>query len=653
MSQADEQVQPAGPGKALARQAAAGDLDAWADLRPAYRWAQRRRPVLVVAVLMIAAQVAWRATLLRHLYFYRDDFFNLDFAARSSFGWHYLTYIGTGHLMILQRAVIWVLVRVSLYNWGLASAVTLAFLAGAGLAAFAALRTLFGERPAILAPLAVYLLTPLGLAALGWWTVALETIPLQLALFMALNSHIRYVRTERTRSLVSAVCWVIFGLLAFEKGLVVPVLLLAVTSAFLAGVGSWPRALGQALRRYWRAWLTYVLVLAGYLIVLILALPTATSQPLVPRAAAVAGFSWRLLKDTLVTGSIGGPWKWWTLPGHAYALAAPPPDLTWFACLVAVVVVGASVLRRRLAWRAWAVLAVWFVLADIVPVSIGRLNWYPALLALDTRYVADATGVLIVCTALAFLPVIDTDQARLASAREPGRRAPRPAARSLPGGPEHAWRVVAAGLFAIIVLGSVWSATTYRSATSGQTAARFVGHAATAAAAATRNTPVLDTALPAQLTDAANTARAVIGPIRPAAFRWIGQPRGTVDGLRIFGSDGQLYPAWVYGATSGTAPARNHGCFKVRNNEITIRFWHPSPVTSTALRIGYIWGAKSPGQIYVSYAGTVQGLSVRPGLHSAYLPVSGSATGITVTVLGGTPLCVGDVEAGRPGPHRG
>src|SRR5262249_3532868 len=156
------------------------------------------------AILLIAAQVAWRAHFLSHMYFYRQDFFNLDFAISSPFNWHYLTYVGTGHLMIGERAIIWVLARISLYDWTLSSVVSLAFLAAAGVAAFIVLRTLFGERPAILAPLAVYLLVPLGVPALGWWTVALESVPLQLAMFMAVNSHIHYVRTRHWRHLAAA-----------------------------------------------------------------------------------------------------------------------------------------------------------------------------------------------------------------------------------------------------------------------------------------------------------------------------------------------------------------------------------------------------------------------------------------------------------------
>ena len=139
MSQAGEGIQPVGSGKAIVRLPEGQGADPWADLRPAAAWLEGRRPVLVGALILIAIQVAWRAQFLSDMYFYRQDFFNLDLASRSPFSWHYLTYVGTGHLMIGERAIIWVLTRVSLYNWGLASALSLAFLAAAGFAAFLAL----------------------------------------------------------------------------------------------------------------------------------------------------------------------------------------------------------------------------------------------------------------------------------------------------------------------------------------------------------------------------------------------------------------------------------------------------------------------------------------------------------------------------------
>jgi hypothetical protein len=70
------------------------------------------------------------------------------------------------------------------------------------------------------------------------------------------------------------------------------------------------------------------------------------------------------------------------------------------------------------------------------------------------------------------------------------------------------------------------------------------------------------------------------------------------------------------------------------------------------LRIGYIWGQHVPGSISVTYGGTTQHLAVRPGLHTAFLPVSGSAAGITISGLASDKICVGDAEAGSARPSK-
>ena len=649
MSQAGEGLQRLDPGKALTRLPEGHWTGAWGDLRPAVRWFQRRRPVLLAAILLIAADIAWRAEFLGRMYFYRQDFFNLDFAISSPFNWHYLTYVGTGHLMIGQRAIIWVLARISLYSWTLASGVSLAFLAAAGLAAFLLLRTLFGERPAILVPLALYLLAPLGVAGLGWWTVALESVPLQLAMFMSLNSHIHFVRTRRWRHLIAACIWVIFGLLAFEKGLVVPVLTFAITSAYLVGQGSWLSGIMRALVRYWKAWLIYAAALVGYAIVLAASLPTSTSQPHIPTASAVTTFSWGLLKGSLLPGAVGGPWRWWLLPGRAYALAAPPTELTWLAFAIAIAVVGASILRRRIGWRAWAIFAAWIVLADMLPVIIGRLNWYPVLLSLDTRYVADAVPVLAICIGLAFLPVVSGPVTAPSQARPPTGAPAGSHPRSNRSGTERAWRSAAVGVFAVLFVGSIWSASSYQSMTTGQPAANYIANAERAIERAPHGTAVLDGAVPDQVKDSSNGTRAVIGPIRPGKLAWIEHLSGTIDRLWMFGPDGRLHPAFVYGASTGR-PNTPGGCWPQRHGRIVLGFLRNPPALSTVVRIGYIWGSDIPSAVKVRYGATVRELAVRHGLHSAYLQVAGSAPSVTVSGLGGNRMCIGDAEAGFARP---
>ena len=177
-----------------------GRNDEGVDIQALLAWL-RRNQVVLGGIVLIAAQLAWKAQILSHLYFTQDDFYNLDLASQSPLSWHYLTYVGIGHLMIGPRAIIWAVARISLYDWGLAASVVIVLQACSSLAALRLLRTLFGPRPVILIPLLVYLISPLAVPDLGWWSAALESVTLQLAIFMALNAHVLYLRTGRRRHL--------------------------------------------------------------------------------------------------------------------------------------------------------------------------------------------------------------------------------------------------------------------------------------------------------------------------------------------------------------------------------------------------------------------------------------------------------------------
>lgn len=630
------------PGKAVVRVERSAGRDEWADLRPAIHWVQHKRPVLLVAIIMIAAQAAWLVVFLNHMYFFDIDFATLDRAIGSPLSWRYLTYIGLAHLMIGERAIAWALVRTSLYGWGLDGTVLVAFVVASSLAAFRLFRTLFGERPAILIPLVIYLVSPLSVAALGWWSAAMEILPLELATFMALTAHVRYVRTGRRRHLAAAAAWVAIGMLVFEKGLVLPLLLFAVSSAFAAGDGSWLSCVRTVLVRYWRAWVIYTGLLAAYLAVLATSLGSALDRPQVPSSlGALFTFARGLVQNSLLPGAIGGPWRWYPLTDRWFALAAPPQQMQLVALVLAVAVVGTSIVRRPIAWRAWAILAFWLVLADMLPVIISRVNWYPTLRALDTHYLADAVPLLAICVGLAFLPVTDGS---VAGAGEPeGRLTYRPAGQPASG---QRLRQAATAILAIYIVGSCWSNWAYLRQTTGQSTRGYIATAASAIEAARQGTPVADGIAPGVLGYLASTS-SVIGDIERGKLHWIRHPDGTIDGLRIFGADGRLEPAWVYGTSSGPPPRK---CWPERHGSILVRFFTSSPYLTTVLRIGYIWKSQTPGVVYVMYDGTVQPLAVKPGLHSAFLSVTGQSNSILVSGLAGRAMCIGDAEAGNLAP---
>lgn len=622
------------PGRALERAGVihvrpgdAGPSD-WGDVG---LWIQRHA-IVGGGLALIAAQLVWKAVFLSHFFFLQDDFHYLDLSLDNGFTWKYLTHVQAGHLLPGLSAIAWVLARASLYDWALASAVTLAFIAAASLAALRLLRTLFGDRPAVLVLLAVYLLTPLTFPEISWWSVAIETLPLQLAMFMALDAHVRYLRSGRFRHAVWAVGWVVFGLLFFEKSLVLPVLLFAVTAAFFTE-GRWLSGARSCLVRYWKAWLLQAAVLAAYLAVFVTALRTSSTRPGSPgRYQDALSFMADLLKNTFVPGALGGPWQWFSASGSAYP--ATSAGLVWLAWIVAAGIIAVSIWNRKNAWRAWAILLGWLVGADMIPILLGRTRFLGALLALDTRYVADAVPVLVICLGLAFLQV---------TGRPDDRRQLVPA----PAGSRVA-TAAAAGVFGAFAVGSILSVQGFQNASGGAVARAYITNARAALQAAPAGTVIVNFPVPPTLMEAAIFGRygftaKVDGDmaLQDRKVRWVQQPAGVNDKLMAFETNGTLQPVFMYGPKS--LPVGPKGCWPIRHGSVTIPL-AAQATNASMVRIDYLAGAAEP--VVVEFGSQSQSITLPAGLHSAYLPVvHGSASDIVV--LGpAKSLCLGSGAAG-------
>jgi len=285
----------------------------------------------------------------------------------------------------------------------------------------------------------------------------------------------------------------------------------------------------------------------------------------------------------------------------------------------------------------------------MVPVVFGRLNgWDPTLHAVETHYLADAVPILAIVIGFALLPLTE-DQT---SVPEP------PSARKYRSAANQTWRIVTQALVGVFIFGSIWSIQAYEKATNGNQAKSFISNAEKSVKLAPQGTLVLDWPVPEGIMSPlfGKYARdsVLIGDIArgklEGRLKWINHPAGTIDGLQIFGTDGKLYPATVFGVVSKTrSPAQ--GCWPQRHGRIVVRFVAPTSVDSWELRIGYLWYPPGPGFLTVRYGKSVQALEVAHGLHSAYLPVRGSATRIVVNNVSGPDMCIGDVEAGAFGPY--
>lgn len=641
--------QPGQPG-----QHASGDISKVVDWPELATWA-RGRGVLVVGLVLIALSLIWKAIFLGHFYFWQDDFHFVELALGNKLSYNYVTFVGAGHMFPAVYFIIWVWARVSLFNWASASAITLIMIAAAGLAALRLLRTLFGNRPAILVLLLIYLVSPLTMPDIRWWSAAIETVPLQVVIFLALNAQVHYVRTNRFWHALVAIVWLVVGLLFFEKALALPVLLFLVTSAFLLE-GPWLRAAWRTLTKYWPSWLLQVGVLGVYAFVLKHALRTSSVQPSVPSSpGGVIAFAWDLLRDSLIPGAIGGPWQWFPSPatgGPEYAYAAAPKALAWMSIIVVAAIIGASIWARKYAWRAWAIVGVWFIGADIFPVVLGRIGALTpgavALLGLETRYVSDVPAVLAVCVGLAFLPLADGQP----DVRQ--RRHLRPAQ----GFGMQPGRLVAAALVGAFLIGSVFSVQSFVSDTTSLPNQFFIEDARVAVAEAPAGTMVFNQKVPENVMLATFGKNAmdskVIGLMETTADKakidWVTVPRGTIDRLMIFGNDGRLHLAAIYGRRSAPLPkGTQRQCYPPSNGRVAIQFTGKTFKATNMLRFGYLAAGTAKGEkITVRYGNNSQQVTLESGLHTVYIPVKGSARSVVFsgTAAAGPALCIGSMSAG-------
>jgi hypothetical protein len=597
----------------------------------------REHSVTLAAATLVTIQLLWMGALLNHSYFRQDDYFNFDRALSSGFTWKYLTLVSAGHMAPLGFAISWVLAKVALYNWPLTALVILALVAASCVALLRVLRTLFGDRLAILIPLAVYLFSPLALAAVDWWSVAVQTLPLELAIFMAVDAHVRYLRSGRTRGAVVTAGWLLLGMATVQKGALVPLLLFGLTAGFFVE-GNWAVAIMRAVRQYWRAWLLYTILVAAYCVLFFSKLPGSSTPPDAPGPVGrVISFVSTLAGTTLIPGAVGGPWHWVVI-GDGYAQANPPAALQQLSWALALLVVVVSCVYRVRSWRAWAILVGWIAAADVVPVVIGRLgSSTPGLLGLQARYVTDAAAVLALCLGLAFLPL---------AGQQDGYRFQVP-----DSGPGRAERRISLAVLAVFLAGSFWSMQALASITHTGTARSYIATARAAVADAPRGTLIVDGATPAIIMDpyffylTGYTSR-VIGAVareHPAQhLTWQRSPHGILPRLMIFNSQGQLRPAALAGLSSGAPAAR--------------RCW---PVTSAGTssiplpKSLYRWS----WTIQLDYSGPATGVAVRyggqatravlpAGTHRLFLPVTGSGTVVSVQYL---PLpATGPGGSGRP-----
>ncbi|WP_336207861.1 ArnT family glycosyltransferase [Nonomuraea sp. LPB2021202275-12-8] len=579
-----------------------------------------------VGLLLILVSLAFKASVLSKAYFVEDDFLFVAAAGDSGLTWDYLTRVHKGHLMPGALALVWLITSFAPYSWALVAAVTIALQAAASIMFLLLLRRLFGDRFGVLAVLAVYAFAPLTVPAMSWWSAALNAVPLQLALVGALAAHVRYVQTGKGRW--HALIWAAVGMAFSTKGVFIPFVVLGVTSAYL-GRGSWLRSTLAELRR--PVWWAHGLLLAGYAVLYLLRRDSAGDDALTgPKADVVPGLVRRLLGETFPTGAVGGPLRWGGVTPTG-GLADPETLTVIVSWLVIAALVVLTCLYRRRAWRAWAILAAYVIVADTVPTVIARATQWD-LIGAETRYVADAAVVFALCLALAVMTVQgETDT----------ERRPVPGTLSLAGG----------ALTAAFLVASLVSINSFGDTLSGERIRTYMEAARDSLARAAPDVDIYSRPVPPHIVLPWNGSRRlsayVLAPLAGQEIRHrMRNPRPSAKPY-VFDDTGKLVPVGrVVPFFDGMEGKKCYPATKVFPVE---SFGDPSMVVAMA----YV--SPRPVRVVVDLGGTqraatLPATSVMGALY--YVPHDGQGKGMRITAAGdqGQGFCLRAVAFGEPGP---
>ena len=348
---------------------------------------------LVAAAIGMAA-VALHAVTVLQGYFWQDDFVIIQRAAAAApYDPAYLFQDYNGHLAPGMFLLAWVVTAIAPLSHPVAVIPLLVAHAGALLAFWRLLVVCFGARRAVLVPFTAFALSPVILFSTLWWSFAIQMTPLLLAMAAALDCHVRYLRVRRVGYAVGAVLWLLAGAAFYEKAILIPALLYAVT--VLLGAG--PVAAFTAHRKLW---LAYVVLIAAYAVVYLSATSSAPAPPQTD-VPDTAEYVRRAVLDTFLPGLFGGPW-----PGTATGMTWPEPAVgvrVAVAVAALALVVGGIVVSRRRGALAWAALG-GYLTVDLTLVALNRLPQFGVLIGNDPRFLADAVPVALLMGAFAFLP---------------------------------------------------------------------------------------------------------------------------------------------------------------------------------------------------------------------------------------------------------
>jgi hypothetical protein len=598
-----------------------------------------RDPLHVVAAVVIAASVVWRASITTRGYLAIDDFPMISQADGATLSLDHLLELYNNHLIPGGRLATWVTHRLTEFDyWPYATLVIVGQLA-VSIAFYRLLRLMLPATWALLVPLCLFLFNPLTLEISAWWAVGINLLPMQLAMIMAVGAQVRYMRTRRRRHLVALGLWVVFGLLFFEKSLLVVALVFLLTVC-LYGPGGPVRAVVTTVRRWWPAWL----VLTGISLAFLAAyLSLSTSSLRRPASGGeVTQFLRQFFGQSLSPGLLGGPWSWLDA-GDGAPVVAPTLTAQRVSWVLVLALVGFTLwLRRGVALRAWVLLLLYASLSAGLIGATRLGSAFSGVAGLVPRYVGDVLVVAAICVGVA---VCGLRRDEPDAEADPADDLPAP----VRARPREFGAAVAAGT-AILVASSLYSGVDFGADWASKSGRDYLRTARAGLADAQPGTVFMDQPVPAAVVDPLsapwNAQSRFFAPLdRDPVF--VTQARA----LWVFDFSGKVRPAWVKGVKAAPGPAPGCG-YQVSGGRTTTvplagtvtEYWH-------AVRVAYIVDRDTKATFRLG-ASEVRSFDAHRGLNAIFLLLHGGGDRVELTMLDpGANLCTDEIEVGELVPQ--
>jgi hypothetical protein len=590
-------------------------------LRVLQAWAAPWRDRIgAVALGLLVVQGIARGAIVAHGYFSQDDFLMLSLGhAPLSWGMLFQDYSGQlfpgGFLVASAQA------HAAPLDWTVGVVVILLMQAASGVMMWLAIRRFLGSRWIAIPLYAVFLFSPLTLWATQWWAVSLQILPLAFFLALAVWSFLVHLQDGARAGGVACVLATAAALLFQERGLLVVIVLLWIAVACTAPARWW-RRIATALRADRWIWVSYVVLVIGYLVLHSRLVPVTTSPVDTPRDAAQLGGN--LLGRNLLVGIFGGSWTR-RISGDSQVVPS------WWAvgaCLAVLLALVVWTIRRGGFTSAcgWA-LILSYAVADVgLLVWGGRAGGGPAD-GLVPRYAADAVPAVVVGLAIVALGVAEHGVIR-------ARRRP-------------AW--LPALLLTAAYLASAAVSTSFLAPHQFSSEARRYVEAVRAGLRAEPQTVLYDGPVPAGVMSSSFGRDARLSTVLGIA------PEAPVFDLpsyrlRMPDQRGRLRPLELRDTVT-SEPSEDVDCgYHATSSGVRVPLTAPisAPTSGPGLvmRVGYYSG--QPGFLSVSVGGPDLRVPVRTNLQDVDLVVNGSFDSVDLTFDSDGTVCVTDVTVGFP-----